>query len=212
MSGVRFSAVVLAAGTSSRMQGRHKLLLPVGDEPVIRRTVRALLAARPQETVVVTGFSAKAVVQAISGLPVKFQPNPRYEEGQMSSVAAGVSALTAPTDAVMVCLGDMVLLEPADYRELLEAYVAKPHGSILVPHAAGQRGNPVVFSVNFVPEVSAGRTNVGCRKLIADNPEEVFAYEAAHDRFFIDLDTPEDYARVLGRLGLPTQQLAPHPA
>jgi molybdenum cofactor cytidylyltransferase len=208
MSAVRFSAVVLAAGTSSRMEGRNKMLLPLGDEPLIRRTVRAVLDARPEEVVVVTGFNGKAVIQAVIDLPVKFQPNPRYEEGQMTSVAAGAAALSAPTDAVMVCLGDMVLLEAGDYRELVEAYASMPRGSILVPHRDGQRGNPVVFSASFVPEVIAGHKNIGCRKLIADNPEEVFAYAAAHDRFFTDLDTPADYAHVLERLGLPAQSAA----
>ena len=206
---VRFSAVVLAAGTSTRMQGRHKLLLPLGAEPVIRRTVRALLGARPEEVVVVTGHQGKAVIQAVIDLPVRFQSNPRYEEGQMTSAAAGVAALAAPTDAVMVCLGDMALLESADYRELVDAYAAMPRGAILVPHRDGRRGNPVVFSASFVPEVIAGNKNIGCRKLIADNPQEVYAYESRHERFFLDLDTPADYARLLERLGLPAGAALP---
>jgi molybdenum cofactor cytidylyltransferase len=95
---IRFSAVVLAAGTSSRMQGKHKMLLPVGGEPVIRHTIRRVLVAEPHEVVVVTGFEGHAVAQAVSDLPVKLQPNSRYEEGQMTSVAAGVVALTEPAD------------------------------------------------------------------------------------------------------------------
>ncbi len=53
-----FSAVMLAAGLSSRMQGQHKLLLPVGGQPAVRRTVSALAAAGPGEIVVVTDGSA----------------------------------------------------------------------------------------------------------------------------------------------------------
>lgn len=202
MSTVRFSAVVLAAGSSSRMQGRHKMMLPLGNEPVVRHTVQQILAANPEEVVVVTGFNGKQVIQALLDLPVKFQSNPRYEEGQMTSVAAGVAALQKPTDVVMVCLGDMVLLRSDDYRELVEAYASMPHGSILVPLRDGQRGNPVLFSPGFVPEVIGGQRNLGCRKLIADNPDEVCAYEATHDRYFVDMDTPEDYDAVLARIGV----------
>lgn len=205
---MRFSAVVLAAGTSSRMRGLHKMLLPVGGEPVIRRTVRQVLAAHPEEVVVVTGHNGRAVMQALADLPVCFQPNPRYEEGQMTSVAAGAGALRQPTDAVMICLGDMVLLQPEDYRELVEAFAAMPRGSILVPRHADQRGNPVVFASRHVPDVMSGQKNIGCRKLIADHPEEVFAHEAAHDRYTTDMDTPEDYAAILARLA-PAQ---PEPA
>lgn len=196
-----FSAVVLAAGLSSRMQGRHKLLLPIGGQPAVRRTVSALAGAGPAEIVVVTGYSGRAVMEALDGLPVTFQSNPRYEEGQMSSVAAGVAALRAPCNAVMVCLADQVLLDTADYCELINAFAAMPRGSILVPFFNGQRGNPVVFSASYAAEVVSGHVNPGCRKLAADHPDEVFIHAAAHDRFTIDMDTPEDYARVLARLG-----------
>jgi molybdenum cofactor cytidylyltransferase len=199
---VRFSAVVLAAGVSSRMQGRNKLLMPVGPETVIRRTVRNLLEAQPHETVVVVGFEASAVSDALAGLPIRVQANPSFEESQMTSVAAGAAALRQVTDAVMVCLGDMVLLTAADYRELAQCVARLTDKSILVPQYQGQRGNPVVFASARLPEVINRRRNLGCRNLIADHPDDVFAYQAAHDRFVTDLDTPEDYARILDRLGL----------
>jgi molybdenum cofactor cytidylyltransferase len=197
-----FSVVLLAAGTSSRMRGKHKLLLPVDGQPAVRRTARALLAAGPEEIVIVVGFKGCAVIDALDDLPVRFQFNPHYEEGQMTSVAAGVAALEAPCSAVMVCLADQVLLSPGDYRELVDAYGAMQGGSILVPVYNGQRGNPVVFSASYATEVIGGHINPGCKKLIAEHPDEVVIHEASHDRFAIDMDTPEDYARILARLGV----------
>ncbi|MGA7778795.1 MAG: nucleotidyltransferase family protein [Paraburkholderia sp.] len=197
-----FSAVMLAAGTSSRMQGRHKLLLQIDGEPAIRRSVRALLAAGPEEIVVVTGFNGRAIIEALDGLPLRFQFNPYYEQGQMTSVAAGVAALSAPCSVVLVCLADQVLLEPDDYCELIDAYAAMPRGSILVPSCSGQRGNPVAFSASYAAEVVSGHVNPGCKKLIAEHPDEVFVHEAKHDRFALDMDTPEDYANILARLKL----------
>jgi molybdenum cofactor cytidylyltransferase len=208
MSALRFSAVVLAAGTSTRMGGRHKLLLPLGEEPVIRRTVRAVLGARPEEVVVVTGFSAQAVTDALAGLDIRLRLNPCYEEGQMTSVAVGVAGLAAPCDAVMICLGDMALLESSDYAGLMEAFALRPRGSILVPWRDGSRGNPVVFADSLATEAIAGTRNLGCRRLIADHPEEVYPYDPGHDRCFVDLDTPADYARLRARLALPAEDAA----
>lgn len=200
MNKVSFSAVVLAAGLSSRMEGRHKLLLPVGGEPAVRRVVRAVVAAQPREVVVVTGFNGRAVFDALDGLDVRFQSNARYREGQMTSVAAGVSALQAPCDAVMICLADQVLLLATDYRELVDAYASMPRGSILVPAFEGMRGNPVLFAASYAPEVVSGHVNTGCRKLIAEHGDEVFVYEATHDRFTLDMDTPDDYVRMVQRV------------
>ena len=199
---MRWSAVVLAAGNSSRMEGRHKMLLPIGDKPVIRHTVERILQASPQEVVVVTGYKGRDVMAALADLPVALQPNPRYEEGQMTSAAIGTGALTKATDAVMMCLGDMVLLEPHDYAELVTAYVDRTDRSIVIPYFGGQRGNPILFAASYVHEVAMGERHIGCKKLANQYPEDVFRYDAAHDRYTTDMDTPGDYARVVERLGV----------
>lgn len=200
---LRCSGVVLAAGASARMGGLNKLLLSVDGEPLVRRTVRTVLAAGLQETVVVTGHQAREVTRAVLDLPVTVQPNLRHEDGQMRSVAAGVAALALPADAILVCPGDMPLLTPDDLSALLAVYEAHPECSIVIPRFQGQRGNPIVFAAAYAPEVAAGRKLIGCRKLAQQYPEETFYFEAGHDRYTTDLDTPEDYRRVLERLGLP---------
>jgi molybdenum cofactor cytidylyltransferase len=48
--------------------------------------------------------------------------------------------------------------------------------------------------------VISGHINPGCRKLIAEHPDEVVIHEAVHDRFTTDMDTPNDYERILARL------------
>ncbi|MBC5783517.1 nucleotidyltransferase family protein [Ramlibacter sp. USB13] len=201
----RFSAVVLAAGSSSRMGGPNKLLLPVQGEPLVRRTVRTVLAAGVQEAVVVTGHQAREVMRVLADLPVTLQPNLRHEDGQMRSVAAGVAALARATDAILVCPGDLPLLTAADVAELMDAYAAHADHSIVIPRHGGQRGNPIVFAAAYAPEVAAGRRLVGCRKLAAQYPEETWYHDAVHDRFTTDLDTPADYERVLQRLAEPVE-------
>jgi molybdenum cofactor cytidylyltransferase len=199
----RFSAVVLAAGESVRMGGPNKLLLPLGGEPTVRRSVRTVLESGVQETGVVTGHQQREVMRALQDLPVTLQPNLRYEEGQMRSVAAGVAALTLPTDAILVCLGDMALLQAGDLRELMTVFQAHTDCSIVVPRHCGERGNPIVFAAAHAPEVVAGRSLIGCRKLAQQYPEQTWYHEVAHDRYTCDLDTPDDYRRMLERLGLP---------
>jgi molybdenum cofactor cytidylyltransferase len=208
MSDLPFSVVLLAAGSSSRMQGEFKQLLPLptprGTEPLVRVTACAILAARPAEVIVVTGHRGREVVGALADLPLGFCSNPRYAEGQMTSASVGLAALRAPCTAVMVCLADMVLVESQDYRALAQIFAELPRDAILIPHHRGQRGNPVTFAASRVPEVLSGAINPGCRKLIADHPQDVVSKEFDHDRFTTDMDTLEDYARISARL---TQEL-----
>ena len=204
MSPVPFSAILLAAGSSSRMEGGFKQLLPLpttnGLEPAVRITARAILAAEPAEVVVVTGHRGREVTGALADLPVSFRSNPRHAEGQMTSVTAGLSALQASCTAVMVCLADMVLIQPEDYRTLAAIFIDLPRDAILVPHHNGQRGNPVTFAASRVPEVLSGSINPGCRKLIADHPQDVVCREFGHDRYTTDMDTLADYVQIRERL------------
>jgi molybdenum cofactor cytidylyltransferase len=200
-----FSAVLLAAGSSSRMQGDLKQLLPLpspqGEEPAVRITARALLAAQPEEVVVVTGHRGREVMHALQDLPLTFAPNPRHAEGQMTSVTTGLAALSAPCSAVMICLADTVLVQPGDYRELAQSFARLPRDAILIPFHNNKRGNPVTFAASRVPEVLAGILNPGCRKLIEAHPADVVRREFSHERFCTDMDTPEDYRLIRARLG-----------
>jgi molybdenum cofactor cytidylyltransferase len=181
------------------MAGRNKLLLPIADKPVIRRTVEQVVSAGPQEVVVVTGFQGREVRMALADLPVSLQPNLRFEEGQMASVAVGVGALANATDAVMVCLGDMVLLGRQDYLDLVAAYESASDSSIVIPYFGEERGNPILFAASYAPEVVAGDRKLGCRKLANAYPNEVHRYPAVHDRYTTDMDTPDDYERICRR-------------
>ncbi|QAA93098.1 nucleotidyltransferase family protein [Pollutimonas thiosulfatoxidans] len=200
---MKFSAIILAAGESLRMQGRHKMLLPAPVEPVVRRSTQAIAASGAHEVLVVTGHNHGPVTDALKGLSVRIIHNPNYAQGQMTSVNAGLAALTPGCDAVMVCLADQILLSSDDYAELALAYQHRPYGSILVPSFQGQRGNPVMFHSQHIPEILQGLRKLGCRKLIQDNPDAVYLHEVTHDGYVSDLDTPQDYARILKCLAEP---------
>src|SRR5262245_29822325 len=103
------AAVVLAAGLSRRM-GRPKLLLPVeGGKSLLQLAVERVLASGLTDVVVVVGGEARAMEAALAGLPVRIIVNPHHAEGQSTSIVAGLDALRADTEAVVVALGDQPL-------------------------------------------------------------------------------------------------------
>ena len=85
----RITAILLAAGLSKRL-GRNKLLLLLGGETVIRKTAKAVCESAVSEVILVTGHEEAEVKQAVEGLSVHFTHNPRYAEGQSTSMISGI--------------------------------------------------------------------------------------------------------------------------
>lgn len=196
-------AVLLAAGESTRMGSENKLLLPVAGKTVIRHMVDTFLAAGLDEVIVVLGHQSHAIRAVLAGLPVTLVDNPDYAQGQMSSVHAGVSAISEDCDAILVSLADQPLLDVDDIRRLLEGFRQRTRGSILVPTFQGQRGNPIVLAGTHWQQLVAGGKNLGCRKLIERNPDDVVTMAVDSDHFVVDMDTPEAYQMVKLRLERP---------
>ena len=117
----------LAVGLSTRVvaenharDGTQKLLLPLGGEPLVRRTVREVCAAGFDEVVVVAGHQHEQVLAALDGLPVRPAVNEAYLTGMGSSFRTAVEHLGSDSAAAMFALGDQPLLTAKEYRRLLE--------------------------------------------------------------------------------------------
>jgi len=192
------AALVLAAGTSSRMR-RQKLLLPMeGGRPLIRLSVERVVAAGLDDVVVVLGRDAEAVGAALAGLPVRTVVNPDYAEGQSTSLRAGLAALGPATEAVVVALGDQPLPDPALIGRLVGA-LRETRRSIVVPRYHDGRGNPVLFAAALFDELRAVTGDQGGRGVVARDPGRV-AEVPVDAPMPPDVDTWDDYS-ALGRGG-----------
>ena len=194
-----FSAILLAAGESRRMGDINKLALPVNGQPLLRRTAETLMQIALQELVVVVGHQQQTARELIKGPPLDIVVNENYGEGQMTSVHCGMRALKKSCDAVLVCLSDLPLLEAADLEKLIAAFADCPT-SILVPTFEGQRGNPIIMDHAHRAQILAADRNLGCKRLIQNNPELVTAVEMDSDHVIFDLDTPAAYETLKQRL------------
>jgi CTP:molybdopterin cytidylyltransferase MocA len=198
---LRVGAVLLAAGTGSRMGGVAKSLIRLQGVPLINRQLIALSGAGVDEVVVVTGFARDAVEASISTFPVTLAYNADYALGQQSSVRVGLQALRGNFDAVLVVLADQPLLGAADLTELIAAFKKRPAGHVVVPVVGGQRGNPIVMDEVALADILASDTNLACRHLVERQPELVHVHASTNTRFVTDLDTLADMAALAQRTG-----------
>jgi CTP:molybdopterin cytidylyltransferase MocA len=193
---VAVGAVLLAAGSGSRMGGRPKSLLELGGVPLIRRQLIALSGAGVDEVVVVLGHHADLIEPVVQTFPVTLGRNPDPDAGQVSSQRIGLAALSGRLDAVVIALADQPMINAQDIVALIGAWKKRPEGtSVVHPVVDGERGNPVVIGADVLEQVLAGAANVGCRQWQAAHPEAVAPFVTDNRRYRVDVDTPEDVAR-----------------
>jgi molybdenum cofactor cytidylyltransferase len=189
----RIAALVLAAGRSSRM-GSNKLLAEVAGKPMVAHVVDAALASQARPVVVVTGNEAERVAAALGDRPVQRVHNADFAAGISGSLKAGLKALGDEVDGALVCLADMPLLGAATLDRLIAAFNPVEGRAICVPTWNGKRGNPVLWSRRFFPEMAELAGDVGARHLIGEHAELVCEVAMADDAVLLDIDTPEALA------------------
>ena len=185
------SALVLAAGRSTRMGPVNKLLAPFGGRVMVRAVVEQLEGSCVRPIVVVTGHEADRIGEALAGAGVRLVHNPAYREGLSGSIRAGLAALPESAEAAIICLGDMPLITSSHVEKLVAAFDPVEGREICVPVFEGKRGNPVLFARRFFEEVAAVRGDVGARHLIGEYEEYVCEVAMDDRAVLVDVDSPQ---------------------
>lgn len=191
----KVSAILLAAGLSSRMQGAYKLTLPWGESTIFETCLNQLLKTDLHELIIVVGKNAQDLIHKVPPeSEVKIVINPDYETGMTSSIKKGVEI--ASGNYYMICLADMPFISSEDFNRLIKELDQMPEGkNILVPLYKKEKGNPVVFSKQYRNQILSHSRPNGCSHLIKQNQPTVFFFETGNIRFTLDIDTPSDLDR-----------------
>ncbi len=192
------AGIILAAGQSRRL-GRPKQLLSLSGEPLIRVTVRRVLASILDQIVLVVGDDAEKIITSVADLPVRVVVNPDAASGQSTSLRAGLSALPPDTEAVVFLLGDQPEVDPCVIDALIAAW-RDDRSLVIAPRYPEGMGNPILFDRQVFPELVSLEGDVGARAV-------VLAHQKAGDLELVsvgghrpsDVDTESDYLALLAR-------------
>lgn len=194
--GRRVAALVLAAGRSTRMGAVNKLIAEIGGKPLVRIAAEQALASQARPVIVVTGHQREKVEAALADLPVRFVHNADYVRGLGTSLKAGIAAVPEEVDGAVVCLGDMPQVDAALIDKLIAAFDPERGAFVVVPSIEGRRGNPVLWSRRFFPDLMQIQGDVGARHLIGGYTEAVVEVPVDGAAALTDVDTPESLSAV----------------
>src|SRR5437016_767036 len=159
------AAIILAAGSSSRMSaGRHKLLLPLGGRSVLAHVIEAALASQARPVILVLGHQAEqvraSIIQYTAHPSITLVENPDYLQGMSTSLRMGLQTLVTKeskrelpsysVDGALVILGDQPLMT----TYVLDTLIATKQSTgkrIIAPLFNKRRGNPVLFDASLFP-------------------------------------------------------------
>lgn len=185
-------AVVLAAGYSSRA-GAFKPALDVGGKTVLERCIAAM-ADLCSRIIVVGGYRIETVQRILARDPkVEIVYNRRYDEGMFTSVQEGMRHVRG--ERVFYTPGDYPLISPAVCRSLLQE-----EGEIVIPVCQGRKGHPALISGRMAAAIAGEDSRSNMRAFLQEQGFKTLA--VADEGILLDIDTPEDYRRVLERLEL----------
>ncbi len=194
-------ALLLAAGSSVRMGGENKLLLPIGNCLIIQHLIKQLVATNIDELIVVLGHEAE-LVKAQLPKGIRTVVNEQHLKGMTTSIQAGVQAASTVHDGFMICLGDQILMETEDYNYLIEAWrnkIIDDPDCIVQPVFEKQKGNPVIFSSAYKNNILAHQELNGCKEIVRSHREHLHLIEMANDHVLKDVDTQGDYLKITKR-------------
>ena len=194
------AVVILAAGTSTRMAGKHKLTLPLHDgRTVLEHTVEQAAGWHPAQLVVVMQPDISGLPASVAGPPVEVVPNPDYSGGMSTSLRLGVASLRQDVEAALILLGDQPLVEGAIIEALVEAY-NRDAKAITIPVYGDIPGPPTLFRREVFPELLASTGDEGGRPVVRRDPRRVARVVLPGGAMPPDIDTPEDYNQYLSKV------------
>jgi len=171
--------------------GRLKQVLPCRGELLVHRAARVALEAELAPVIVVVGAEAERVSQAVADLPVRAVYNPRWAEGQSTSVRIGIASLPKSANGAIFLPADQPFITAELLRALVEGL--RSGAQVVAPEVEEHITSPVLFSAALFGELAAVEGDRGGRALFRRYPPFLVHW---HDpRLAIDIDSPEDYAR-----------------
>jgi len=186
----RVAAVILAAGSSTRM-GRNKLLLELGGETLIRRAVRAAGGAGVDEVVVVLGHEEARLRAELAGLPCTPVVNADHAKGAGTSVRTGVRQVAADTDAIVVVLADMPFVTAEMIATLVQRYrEARP--PLVASHYGDVQAPPTLYDRALFEELLQ-IPGERCAKQVVRRHQDEAVVVAWPESALRDIDLPADY-------------------
>lgn len=198
----KVSIIILAAGLSSRMGTKNKLLLPFRGKTILEVVLDEICRISAQEYILVVGHERNEIEKLAAPYPFTIAHNKQYINGMTTSIQSGILAASPSSKGYMICLSDMPLIQKQEYERLLQAFEQEAsieNPKIIIPQYDGKWGHPKIFSSHFKVDILAHKAPDGCKEIIHNSSANLHIVTMPYDHILMDNDSPSAYQDMLSR-------------
>ncbi|MBI5267687.1 MAG: nucleotidyltransferase family protein [candidate division Zixibacteria bacterium] len=188
------SAVILAAGESSRL-GRPKQLVQFDGTTLIARAIETALASRCRDVTVVIGAHAEIIRPEAARYNVRIVDNAAWKEGKSSSIRAAISVASDRAAGILFMTCDQPYLTTEILDELITAFESSNDAPVACGYG-GTVGIPAIIPRRLFPQLRELRSDDGARAILQAVRDEVIPVAWADGS--LDIDSVEDVRQLTG--------------
>ena len=183
------------------MNGENKLTKEIKGSPLIKLSVKNILASSIDELIVVLGYQKEIIEKFIDkNKKIKFIFNKDFESGMASSIKTGLDNLSEKTEAFFICLGDMPMVNQNIYNKMIKTKLnynkkLKPNfkKEIFIPTYEKKNGNPVLFTKHMKEKIMQISGDDGAKELIEIYKSKALHIPVKNRGITLDFDIQEDF-------------------
>jgi molybdenum cofactor cytidylyltransferase len=179
--------------------GRPKALLPYREGTFLEHLIQVTRHSRIGVTRVVLGASAEEI-RTIAKLDASVVVvNPRWEQGQLSSICVGIRSLEGiETEGIVLCPVDHPLVSARLVGDLVAQFYLNSK-TIVLPVHNGRRGHPVIFSSALYGELLAAPADKGARAVVWAHSADVLEVPTDEQGVVLNLNDPDMLRHATGK-------------
>ncbi|MCH8956256.1 nucleotidyltransferase family protein [candidate division KSB1 bacterium] len=190
-----FSAIILAAGKSTRM-GELKPLVQFGKQTFLETILQNFRNAGIEDVLIVLGYKAEQIAKELNLRPDDFTINKNYSLGQFSSVQAGVKNLKSNCTGVFLALVDQPQIGSDIIAKIRKNFEDNPD-KIVIPTLKGKRGHPPVLPKWLFHEILTANPTLKTSAIIRNYAHKVSEVEIDDDSILWNMNTKQDLEKIL---------------